>query len=557
MAINTTNTVNSLAGDGTTTAIPITFVFFGSDELEVIERDAATGAETAKALTTHYTVSGGNGATGTVTALVAPAVGKSWFVRRKTKRLQSTVYSEGDPFPAKTHERALDRGLAISQEIEEKIGRALQFPKTETAAPPLPPIAQLLGKFFYMTAGGEIVGYDIATLGAIALPLGINQGGTGATDAAAARAALGLAALATKAKVALGDLDATGTPDGTRYLRGDWTWAVINSGGNYFGDGSDGALNTAGSVNLNSDTGVNDTGVVIKNYTNITINAGHTVTATTRAKALLLYATGNVVINGTLTMSSKGAAAAAAADVVVSKFIADALLPNEKALTAFRSVQVGGAAGTGGGANTVGGTGGTISNGTGGGGGGGGAGGSSTGGGAGAAGTAICGGSGGGGAAASASAVSGGAAAANGGVGGAGQNMVGNVGGGGGGGAGNAGGAGGTFNSAGTNGTAGGNGGGGLLIIVAAGTVTIGATGVVSSNGGNGGAGGNGGSNNGAGGGGAGGGRIIILSVGAYSNSGTVQANGGTGGAVGTGGSGGAAGGAGGAGAITQQRISA
>jgi len=198
MAINTTNTVNSLAGDGTTTAIPITFVFFGSDELEVIERDDATGAETAKALTTHYTVSGGNGATGTVTALVAPAVGKSWFVRRKTKRLQSTVYSEGDPFPAKTHERALDRALAISQEIEEKVARALQFPKTETGAPSLPPIAQLLGKFFYMTAGGEIVGLDIATLGAISVPVSIAQGGTGATDAAAARTALGLGDAATK-----------------------------------------------------------------------------------------------------------------------------------------------------------------------------------------------------------------------------------------------------------------------------------------------------------------------------------------------------------------------
>ena len=194
MAINTTNTVNSLVGDGVTTAIPVTYVFFGTDELEVIERDIATGAETVKTLTTHYTVSGGNGATGTVTALAAPAPGKAWYARRKTKRLQATSYGEGDPFAAKTHERALDRGVAISQEIEEQIGRSLKFPKTDAAPPSLPSIEQMKGKFFYMTAGGEIVGLGLGDIGATPLPLGVDQGGTGATDAAAARTALGVVA---------------------------------------------------------------------------------------------------------------------------------------------------------------------------------------------------------------------------------------------------------------------------------------------------------------------------------------------------------------------------
>ena len=234
------------------------------------------------------------------------------------------------------------------------------------------------------------------------------------------------------------------------------------TGGNYFGTGADGALNTSGNVNLDSDTGVNDTGVVIKNYTSITINSGHIVTATYRSKAMLLYCTGNVQIDGTLTMTGKGAAASVSSDVTISKFIANALFPNEKALSAFTSVQVGGALGSGGagGGANAGSTGGTITNGTGGGGGGGGNGPGGASGGNGAAGTAICGGSGGGGATNGGSSFAGGNASSNGGAGGTGASMVTNNGGGGGGGAGNPGGTGGAFNTAGTNGATPGGGGG-------------------------------------------------------------------------------------------------
>jgi hypothetical protein len=320
---------------------------------------------------------------------------------------------------------------------------------------------------------------------------------------------------------------------------------LLATGGNYFGTGADGALNTSGNVNLDSDTGVNDTGVVIKNYTSITINSGHTVTATYRSKAMLLYCTGNVQIDGTLTMTAKGAAAAISSDVAISKFIANALLPNEKAYQTFTAVQVGGAAGA---ANS--GAGGTITNGTGGGGGGAGGAYGLSAGGTGAAGTAICGGSGGG----AGNAVTGSNGAANGGQGGnaaaaSGDRAMG-------GGAGNPVG---TGSASGTGSVvAPTGGGGGLLIIIAGGTVTIGASGVVSANGGNGGN-ANGGASGTAsfGGGGAGGGRIIILSAGAYTNSGTVQANGGAGGTAVNASNSPIAGGAGGAGTITQQVISA
>jgi hypothetical protein len=80
---STTNTV-AYTGNGSTTAFAVTFSFFGtgsSAELEVIERVIATGAETTKSYSSHYTVTGGTGSTGTVTAVSAPADTVQWPTR--------------------------------------------------------------------------------------------------------------------------------------------------------------------------------------------------------------------------------------------------------------------------------------------------------------------------------------------------------------------------------------------------------------------------------------------------------------------------------------------
>ena len=187
MTVSTTTAKVSYTGNGSTTGFAVPFVFFGTDELEVIERTIATGAEVVKALTTHYTVSGGNGATGTVTAVTAPASTVEWHIRRKTARTQLVDYQANDPFSADTHERALDRAAARDQEIEETVGRALVFPKTDSASisPVLPSSVTRASMALGFDADGNPVA--LATQpGSLSLPVSVAQGGTGATGVDAA-----------------------------------------------------------------------------------------------------------------------------------------------------------------------------------------------------------------------------------------------------------------------------------------------------------------------------------------------------------------------------------
>lgn len=196
MTISSTSTKTSYAGDGVTTAFAVPFAFFGADEIEVVERTIATGAEALKTLATDYTVTGGNGSTGTVTAVAAPPASVQWHIRRSTKRTQLVDYTPNDPFPAETHERALDRLTAVAQEQDENASRGLSLAKTSGFAGTLTFPDPGAGKFLRWNAGGTALETtDIAAQGAIALPLTVAQGGTGQTGAAAALAALGGAAL--------------------------------------------------------------------------------------------------------------------------------------------------------------------------------------------------------------------------------------------------------------------------------------------------------------------------------------------------------------------------
>lgn len=74
---------------------------------------------------------------------------------------------------------------------------------------------------------------------------------------------------------------------------------------NYWGSGADGNLNTAGNTNLCDST--TDGEMCVRNYQNLTINSGHVLTTSVRRRGLLIYVQGDLVINGEISMTARGA----------------------------------------------------------------------------------------------------------------------------------------------------------------------------------------------------------------------------------------------------------
>ena len=134
MTVSTTSNKVSFSANGSTTVFAYNFKIFADADLTVIIR-AADGTETTKTLTTHYTVSGAGSASGgnvTFTSGNTPASGETVVIQRKLTLTQGTDYVANDPFPAESHEDALDRLTFITQQIQEEVDRSIKASVTNT-----------------------------------------------------------------------------------------------------------------------------------------------------------------------------------------------------------------------------------------------------------------------------------------------------------------------------------------------------------------------------------------------------------------------------------------
>ena len=147
MTVSSTTTKNSYSGNGSTHSFAYGFKIFADADLTVIIR-SSTGVETVKTLNTHYIVTNaGNSSGGNVLFKFntgnssdahhsstdnRPASGETVLIRRNLTLTQGTDYVENDPFPAESHENALDRVTFITQQLQEELDRTIKLSRTNT-----------------------------------------------------------------------------------------------------------------------------------------------------------------------------------------------------------------------------------------------------------------------------------------------------------------------------------------------------------------------------------------------------------------------------------------
>lgn len=128
MALSSTTTRVRYNGDGTTVAFPTSFKFISNSHVMVVKRVTATGVETTWVEGTHYSLTGAGAASGTVTAVAAPASGETLTIIRSAPYTQGSSFPLGGAFPSTAVEQAIDLAAMRDQQLAEQIGRSLVLP---------------------------------------------------------------------------------------------------------------------------------------------------------------------------------------------------------------------------------------------------------------------------------------------------------------------------------------------------------------------------------------------------------------------------------------------
>lgn len=184
MTVATTTSRADYTGNGATTAFAVPFYFLESSHLTVLRTQISTGVTTTLALTTDYTVSGtGNPAGGTVTCLVAPTNDQRLSILRNVPFTQLTDYVPNDPFPAESHEQALDKLTMLTQQLSETASRSLALPAATAgvnAALPAPQANQALA---WNGAGNALINVNLSNQIVTFNPTSQTFSGTGSQTA--------------------------------------------------------------------------------------------------------------------------------------------------------------------------------------------------------------------------------------------------------------------------------------------------------------------------------------------------------------------------------------
>lgn len=184
----------SVAESVTQTTFTVPFEFFDDSDLNVYLDG------TQKQITTHYTVSGGDGSTGTVTMSVTGATGGSTvIITRSIAQERTTDFPSSGPFNIASLNTELDRFTAIAADLQDSVDRSLKLIDYDSTADTQIPLLDsrkgtVLG--FNATTGAAEAGPKIAAVGSLAaITADINtladiEDGTVATNAISGLAAI-------------------------------------------------------------------------------------------------------------------------------------------------------------------------------------------------------------------------------------------------------------------------------------------------------------------------------------------------------------------------------
>ena len=186
-------------GNGSTTSFAITFVFWDADDPQVTHADSS-GTETTWTRGTQFTITGGSGATGTLTVVTSPtdytpALNETLTIKSNLANTQPTSLPAGGELPSGTLEQQLDQIVRQLQQFSETVGRSitLKISSTENDVT-IEDLDGNTGKFAQVNAAEDGFTYaSVTSSGTITDPVPVANGGTGSTSAATAITALGAA----------------------------------------------------------------------------------------------------------------------------------------------------------------------------------------------------------------------------------------------------------------------------------------------------------------------------------------------------------------------------
>ena len=177
---NNTPRVSYTVSEGATqTSFTVNFEFFADADLRVFVDN------TLKTITTHYTVSGGNGSTGTVTMSVTGASGGSIVVITRDIALERTTdFPTQGAFNISSLNTELDKLVAIDADVDDTINRSVRLQDSDASASmELPLKASRVGTVlgFNATTGAVEAGPTITAVQSLAdVTTSINLLGTSA-----------------------------------------------------------------------------------------------------------------------------------------------------------------------------------------------------------------------------------------------------------------------------------------------------------------------------------------------------------------------------------------